>query len=252
MHKETKNEKSAVWKHDGMKPNERMLVLFKFGKEEHLTSFREQGQMHMRTMRYFAEEEGENSARGDRFEGATVIFQPTGLQMTISHPVIGTHEVDPNDLVGPVILSYIREAEQNVFCMFSLTAPAAEPLLHEDHLRFGSHFVLILNTPEFLRRVYQASATMGLQGEAGSVEYYDDATYSGKIGAFRKPQRFAYQKEFRIVLRPGIAPSRDLMIGDISDITSPVSPLSELDRIVDFSEQTAIAGGWVKIDSLND
>ena len=109
--------------------------------------------------------------------------------------------------------------------------------------------MLILNTPEFLKRVQQALVTMRLQGEAGPVEYYDEATCSGKIGAFRKPQRFAYQKEYRIVVRPGIAPFRDLMIGDISGITSPVLPLSELDRIVDFSEDTATAAGWVKADS---
>jgi hypothetical protein len=41
-----------MWQRNGMKPNEPMLILFKFGQEEHLTSFREQGQMHMRTMRY--------------------------------------------------------------------------------------------------------------------------------------------------------------------------------------------------------
>jgi hypothetical protein len=35
--------------------------------------------MHMRTMRYFAAEERENTARGDWFEGASVIYQPTSL-----------------------------------------------------------------------------------------------------------------------------------------------------------------------------
>jgi hypothetical protein len=92
---------------------------------------------------------------------------------------------------------------------------------------------------------------MQLQGEAGPVEYYNEATYSGKIGPFWKPQRFAYQKEYRIVVRPGIAPFRDLIIGDISDITSPVLPLSELDNIVDFSEDAAIAAGWVRSESTN-
>jgi hypothetical protein len=237
-----------MWQRQGMDPNERMLILFKFGREDHLTSFRMQEQMHMRTMRYFADEEGENAARGDRFEGASVIYQPAGLKMTISHPIVGTHEVDPNDLVGPVIISYTNEAEQNIFCMFSLSEPATKQLLHDDHLGFGSHFVLILNTPEFLKRVGQALTDLGLQGEASSVEYYDEATYSGKIGPYRKPQRFAYQQEYRIVVKPGIAPFRDLIIGDISDITSPVSPLSELDSIVDFSAQTALAGGWVKVD----
>jgi hypothetical protein len=109
--------------------------------------------------------------------------------------------------------------------------------------------VVALNAPEFLMRVQQALVTLELQGKAGSVEYYDDAIYSGQVGALRKPQRFAYQREYRIIARPGIAPFRNLMIGDISDITSPVLPLSELDRIVDFSEEAAIVAGWLKSDS---
>jgi len=250
MHKETKNEKSVIWLRDRMRPDERMLVLFKFGQEKHLISFREQGQMHMRTMRYFAAEERDNAARGDRFEGASSLLQPGGLRMTISHPTIGTHEVDPNDLAGPVIFSYNSEAEQNIFCMFSLTAPTTEPLLHKEYLHFGSHFVLILNTPEFLKRVYAAILALKLQGTAGLVEYYDEASYSGKIGPFGKPKGFAYQKEYRIVALPGMVPFRDLMIGNISDITSPVLPLGEIDTIVYFSEKTALAGGLVKVESL--
>ena len=154
------------------------------------------------------------------------------------------YEVDPNDLAGPVILSYTSEAQQNIFCMFSLTEPTAKPLLTPEHLHFGSHFVLILNTPEFLERIKRTVVSMGLRGEAGLVTYYDDATYAGKIGPFRKPERFAYQKEFRIVVRPGIAPFRNLIIGDISDITSQVLPLANLDIIVDFSEEAAVAAGW--------
>jgi hypothetical protein len=252
MQKGIKEEKYVVWRRDGMKPDERLLVLFKFGQEEHLTSFRQQGQMHMHTRRYFAETERENPARGDRFEGASNVYQPADLKMTFSHPAIGTHEVDSNDLAGPVILSYNIRAEQNIFCMFSLTAPMTEPLLHQDYLNFGSYFVLILNTPEFLRRVQEALKSLGLQGKAGLVEYYDEASYSGKVGPLLKPRRFAYQKEFRIITQPGLVPYRDLMIGDISDITSSVLPLSDIDRLVDFSEETATAGGWVKIESPNN
>jgi hypothetical protein len=135
--------------------------------------------------------------------------------------------------------------------MFSLTMPTTEPLLHQDYLHLGSHFVLILNTPEFLRRVQEALKALGLQGKAGLVEYYDEANYSGKVGPFLKPRRFAYQKEFRIITQPGQVPFRDLMIGDISDITSSVLPLNDIDKLVDFSEKTAIAGGWVKLESPN-
>jgi hypothetical protein len=101
---------------------------------------------------------------------------------------------------------------------------------------------------EFLKRVHEALVNLGLRGTHGLVEYYDDANYSGKIGPFRKSNRFAYQKEYRIVVQPGIVPFRDLMIGDVSDITTPVLPLSDLDKLVDFSEEAAAIAGWVKTD----
>jgi hypothetical protein len=221
-----------------------MLVLFKFGREEHLTALRQQGLLHMRTMRYFADAERENPARGDRFEGAARIFQAADIKMTFSHPVIGSHEVDSRDLAGPVIFSYNSEAEQNIFCLSSLTAPTTtRTLLHEEYLRFGSHFVLVLNTQEIFERIKRVLGPLGLSGRGEPVQYYDESGYSGEVGPFRKPSRFAYQQEYRIVVRPGQAPFRNLVIGDISDITSPVLPLSDLDQIVDFSQEAAIAAG---------
>lgn len=221
-----------------------MLVLFKFGREEHLTALRKQGLLHMRTMRYFADAERENPARNDRFEGAARIFQPAAIKMTFSHPVIGSHEVDSRDLAGPVIFSYDREAEQNIYCLFSLTAPTTtRAVLHEDHLRFGSHFVLVLNTQAFFERIKRVLGPLGLSGRGELVQYYDESNYTGPVGPFLKPSRFAYQQEYRIVVRPGQAPFRNLVIGDISDITSPVLPLSELDQLVNFSEEAAIATG---------
>ena len=225
---------------------ESILILFKFGREEHLRAFREQGMLHMLTMRHFAAEENQNAARGDRFEGASTIIQPAHLRMTISHPLLGSLEVNPNDVVGPVIISCNVEAEHNIFCMFSLTAPTQKPLLSEEYLHFGDHFVLILNADEFIERVKRAVLAANLTGDAGQVNYYDDTTYSGPIGPFKKPSRFAYQQEFRIVLRPGMIPFRNLMVGDLSDITTPVLPLSELDAVCDFSEKAAIGAGWVR------
>jgi hypothetical protein len=235
-----------MWKRSAAAVNESMLVLFKFGREEHLKAFREQGMLHMRTMRHFAAEEKGNIARGDRFEGASTIIQPAHLKMTLSHPILGVHEVDPRDVVGPVILAYDAEAEQNIFCMFSLTEPTPKPLLCDEYLSFGDFFVLVLNAEEFLNRVKRAVMAAKLEGEAGPVTYYDDATYSGRIGPFQKPSVFGYQKEFRIVLRPGTTPFLNLMVGDLSDVTTPVLRLSELDTICDFTERSADEAGWLR------
>jgi hypothetical protein len=75
------------------------------------------------------------------------------------------------------------------------------------------------------------------------VNYYDESSYTGAVGPFLKSRRFAYQQEYRIVIQPGQAPFRNLMIGNISDITTPVLPLSDLDKLVDFSQEAATAAG---------
>lgn len=220
-----------------------MLVLFKFGREEHLTALRQQGLLHMRTMRYFADLERDNPARGDRFEGATRIFQPNDIKMKFSHPLVGEFEIDSGELAGPVIFSDNDQAEQNIFCLFALTAPTTtRAVLNEHHLHFGRHFVLILNWDEFFERVHRELVRLDLSGTRSLVKYYDESSYTGTVGPFLKPSRFAYQQEYRIVIRPGQVPFRDLVIGDISDITSPVLPLDELDQLVDFS-QSAVGGG---------
>ena len=220
-----------------------MLILFKFGAAEHLRQFRVNGVMHMRTMRYFANQEA-NAARMDRLEGTFSITQPRDVgDFIFEHPLLGKHHVDPKDLAGPVIITFNREVERNIFCMFALTGPQEAPLLHNENLNFGAFFVLVLNRPEFFDRIRKAANLIGLKVDAGLVEYFDENTYSGETGAFRKSSRYSYQREFRMVVTPGLSPYRELVIGNLEDITTPVLPLSDLDSLVDFTPVSARAAG---------
>jgi hypothetical protein len=242
-----RSQKRAVWQRDGMKPDERILILFKFGQKEHLDQFRKYGLMHMKTLRYFAEEEKVNTARNDRLEGAIAIYQPSAIRMTLNHPSVGTHEISA--LAGPTFFSRYSESKQNIFCMYSLTEPLTNQILTPKLLEFGEYFICIRNTPEFIQRVTQSLFSHKLEGRMGFVQYYDDTTYSGKITPFDKPDRFSYQKEFRFVVSPGTDPFLNLEIGNITDITSPVLPLSDIDQIVDFSQKTFKAEGWKRVDT---
>jgi hypothetical protein len=219
-----------------------MLILFKFGAPEHLRLFREQGLLYMKSLRYFAEKEA-NSARNDKFEGTSNIIQPWDVgEFVIEHPLVGKHVVDPSELAGPVSLRLDRDASLNVFCMFAVTEPQ-ESLSHRENLEFGSSFVLVRNTQEFLDRVAKTAKMEGLQVTAGMVKYFDEHKYSGRIGPFLKPSRFGHQREFRLVASPGIPDVRELIIGSIEDITTPVLPLAEIDSIVDFTPASAQAAG---------
>jgi hypothetical protein len=70
------------------------------------------------------------------------------------------------------------------------------------------------------------------------VEYFDEKEYSGKVGRFRKRSIFGYQNEFRIAVEPGSGEPMKLAVGSLLDITSEVLPLSEANRILDFSTRS--------------
>jgi len=222
-----------------------MLILFKFGAAEHLRAFREEGVMHMRTLSYFADLET-NAARNDRLEGSYSIYQPKDVgDFTIEHPLIGKHTVDPKELAGPIVFKMNREAERNVFCMFAITEPQEGPLLHSENLNFGDSFVLILNPAAFFDRIRKIAFRIGLKVRADLVKYFDQGTYSGKTGVFRKSSRYAHQREYRIVAEPGLSPYRELVLGSLEDITTPVLPLSDLDSIVEFTPASARDAGII-------
>ena len=171
------------------------------------------------------------------------MIQPSDVgDFIIEHPLFGKHTVDPKELTGPVTLLLNREADQNIFCMFGLTKPREKPL-HSDVLDLGTFFVLVLNTPEFLKRIRLAAQAASLRIEARPVEYFDEAKYSGRVGPFKKSSRYIHQSEYRVVVSPGLSDYRELIVGSLEDITTPVLPVAEIDGLVDFSPESARAAG---------
>jgi hypothetical protein len=222
-----------------------MLILFKFGTAKNLRAFREQGLMHMKTMSYFAQQEA-NLARRDRLEGTSSMYQPFDIgDFNIESPLLGKYHVDPKELAGPVVLSVNHEAERNIFCMFAITGPQETPLLNSANLDFGDSFVLVLNRQAFFDSIRKTAVRLGLKVEAGLIQYFDEHTYSGKIGAFRKSSQYSHQREFRMVVQPGLSPYRELVLGSLKDITTPVLPLSDLDKLVNFTPASARDAGLI-------
>lgn len=219
-------------------------ILLKLGKKEHLETLRE-GLLYMNTLDYFNKLEVD-SARSDEYEGTDSILQPKHIRHFILDadvPGRSPHAVNPQSLIGPIRTARLRTSACNVFCMFSITEPIVGPVFPEGHEWFGDHFVLFTETPQFLTRVALALQSQGLRGCRGMVEYYDESEYSGETGRFRKRSRFAYQREYRIVVGPGLDGPRRFEIGDLTDITSDVTPLSLADEVLQFTPEEAIAAG---------
>src|ERR1700691_3143194 len=95
-------------------------ILLKFGKRQHIESFRREGVLYMNSSHYFSVLEDDH-VRTDRFEGTDQIQQPHDF----AH--IRVESVDdgkvlwikPEDLGGPVLLNFGRSSH-NIFCMFAV------------------------------------------------------------------------------------------------------------------------------------
>jgi hypothetical protein len=216
-----------------------VMLLLKLGQRDHMEQFRK-GQLYMNTLKYFRDLESD-PARADRYEGATHIFQPKDVIMTLSAPGFGEIVIDSKDLAAATTLSMSSELRCNIFCLHATTEPVNGTLFPPEHEWFGDSMVLVLNTQEFLDRVVAAAKARNVSGRAKRVEYFDDEAYTGKLDRFRKSKCFAHQREYRIALdSPGTDPLI-LDVGDITDITSEVLQFSDADYILKFSEDDARA-----------
>jgi hypothetical protein len=213
---------------------DRLLILLKFGRHDHLQQLRTRGLLHAKPQRYFQELESDPQ-RGDRFETTDHVFQPNLItKLIISKHPRPDFVITPDHLRGPVLMS-VKGERCNIYCMFAITQPAS-PLVDEQNLAFGERdaFVVILNTQTFLDRVSSAASSRGLRCECGLVKYCDYESYSGETGPFRKPVTYAHQKEFRFIFQPGCDSPINLEIGSLVDITSDVLPLSDINRLIDL------------------
>lgn len=215
------------------------MILLKMGQQEHMEQFR-RGRLYMNTLNYFRGLDGD-PARADRFEGVTQIFQPRDVIMTFSAPGFGEFVVGSEDLAAATTFSMNSELCCNIFCLHPITAPINGTLFPTEHEWFGDSIVLVLNTQEFLNRVLAACKTKNFRVKGSLVEYYDDDTYTGKVDRFRKPKRFAHQREYRIAIESSGTEPLILDIGDSTDITSEVVPFSNANNVFKFSEDDARA-----------
>lgn len=222
----------------------------KFGQRAHMEAFRSRGMLHLNSQAYFARIEND-AARRDPFEGTDHIHQPSAItRITIAGPdgAGGQREiVIPSDqLAGPVSVAFSDRHSYNLFCMFGIQQPLEPPFVDERCLDFGDSFVLVLNTQAFLDRLDATIRAAGLAYAYQFVEHFDDVAYSGETGVFRKPASFAYQREFRIAVWPGADEPLQLYLGDLSDITTPVLPLAEINQLIDFCETSAREAGLIE------
>jgi hypothetical protein len=196
-------------------PNQAMVV-FKFGKREHMQEF-EQGLLHMNTVDYFAKLESDY-LRMDRHEGTSHSFR-ADLAIRVGEdfvPIAGIQE--------PMRWHPSSLGRKNVFCTYALRESDGETFVDPRNWNansgFGDTYALVTNVGDFLDRAARAAHKLGHELEHGLVEYIDHTSHEGEVGIFRKPLAFSFQREFRLALSPGTGDLLRLQVGNLSDIVS--------------------------------
>lgn len=204
-----------------MKDTFTISTFLKFGHEEHVQQLVDHGIMYCNTVDFFKVLE-DKSVRGDKMEFLSKITNLHGDQIkNFSMKVSGnTIDLHPSHL-------QLREREQypygNLFCMYHIRPDHfqnqrkcfIDPLTQN----FGSHFMMVTDCVEFDRRVRLALVHQKLEFSRGVVDYYDLKTYNGKLSPFHKSNEYAYQREFRILIKG--FPNEPILIniGSLKDIT---------------------------------
>lgn len=179
-------------------------------------------------------ENDDNSGRIDRNEGTTAWLQPGKGQLTLN----GMHVSD--DLAGPVQIQEDWLNHLHVFCAHAghsgeldlsnlsnnnSQALQQELTIDDRCLSLGSHAVIVMDVPGFIKRMESYAREAGYQIARKLVKYYDPETFHGHFrdveSVFWKQDQYSFQREFRFVISSRSWGECPLVmdIGDIRDIT---------------------------------
>lgn len=204
---------------------DKVLALFKFGKQEHVEDFVYNGNIYMNSLSYFRKLEND-IVRKDKFESASYNLQADGATLRMEQD---GKWIDVASIKGAIVSSDGSDRTTNVFCMYAFRESASQKLIDARNFEFGDTFAILKDGNEFLRRVRETAKRENIVLKQGLVEYVDGKTYNGEIGIFRKFSEFAYQSEFRLAVVTRKEEPFSFRVGDISDI-SIIGKLAELNN----------------------
>ena len=191
----------------------------------------QKGLFYMNSLRYYRNlyEKSQDEVIGDPYEGR--LFIPEAYLMI------------EGETPTPIKNEALRTSHEDdfVFCMFGVNPVKYSTFQFTDEqkeklIAFDDTTLLITDTVEFRKRVFDAASKEGLEIRDGFVQYYDPdinspdlySLYAGLINGmenivFHKRLQYQYQQEYRFTIPQPIGGTyvdhRELNIGDISDIS---------------------------------
>lgn len=211
-------------------------TLVKFGKKEHIENLYNHGELHMNNLPYFWKIEGDE-ARHDPNDSLAEIHMGNRGYAILKIPE--GKEVKINITTWDYKIPPATPEKIYLFCMYALRPFHGSFPVDERNFTLGDSALLLLNGDEFIKRVAAALKKESIVGKSDLVEYVAD-NYTGRIGSFRKREKFSYQSEWRLVCLGGSGKYRKSYIGSLRDI-SRVIPTKEINTEIKIIPNNATA-----------
>ncbi|MBW2338638.1 MAG: hypothetical protein JRF47_18190 [Deltaproteobacteria bacterium] len=187
-------------------------TLVKFGQQDHLLQLQDEGLLYLNHLPYFWEIE-DQELRGDPFDSIAEVRRGPKVVIPLQNGKEVSMEGEWIMRLHPPVPKKI-----NIFCMYALRPFNGTFPVDERNFRFGAFAMVLINRPEFMRRIESTLSSQRIRCKADLVEYVDNL-HIGRVGPFRKLKRFAYQSEWRLVCYDGPGGPRKIRIGSIRDIS---------------------------------
>jgi hypothetical protein len=203
-------------------PESPVLAFIKFGRQEHMEPLLKEGALYFETLKYFRDLVDGGELRGDPDEALSeVYYGPQFTEFTMTGEDRRVFDLlDPLNGVQAARAQFRYSGAEglNVYCLYAVTPQSV--YIDPRCLKFGTHYVLIRDKHEFLKRVCRAhkSDSTFQAIKMDLVRYVDEGVHSGEFAPFCKYKPYAYQSELRIVLSPASSKPFMLRIGSIDDI----------------------------------
>jgi hypothetical protein len=204
------------------------------------------GHVRMPSLNYYRSlEDGNDPLRGDAYEGTSAVLR-------IKKVSIAGREFAVSSASGRGRLAFTETLSWCASCLtaIGITEQDGDDLKSAAQLKramqlddrcsqLGQNLVYFTNPDEFIRRFYAATDKLGLRSKARLVNHFDESSFHGSFPssdiAFMKPRRFAYQKEFRLV----VATPEGTPAPFILDL-GPLHDVAELTTVADFRQSLTV------------
>ncbi|MFN8339208.1 MAG: hypothetical protein U0T36_09330 [Saprospiraceae bacterium] len=193
-------------------------LLIKISEEKYIDEIQTKGKFYCNSLKYFRNLENDYY-KADPNEGKQFIKQIKNLEIFIGDKKIGYAS---NAQLFPDKLD-----KGNIFCFYGLLtskldlkAKQLQKIFIEiESDRLGKHALIILDVPEFKKRIEGKFAELKMDFQISLVKYLNFSEYEGELSPFTKSHIYESQSEVRIWIPRKEEGEFIFYIGDISDIS---------------------------------